>query len=208
MLKRTKITYSGASWPRQYNCLIVNRLLVKLACWLPLAPDLLLSTASAIAVQGSLTQSWQDDNNLPVLTLSGARHMAFERPPLAGIRMQFSSLLLSCPGVMRRLLWPQDQHEVCRYIMACLDKLPAQRFHTAPPRCYLIRLALLAARDEYILILVLTLQQLRQACDHIRMRPAAWAAPLALHRALARCNPSECRSPAAPEPRCPSQTAV
>ena len=36
---------------------------------------------------------------------------------------QFSSLLLPCSGVMRRLLWARDQHEVCRYIIACLDRM-------------------------------------------------------------------------------------
>ena len=31
--------------------------------------------------------------------------------------------LLPCSGVMRRLLWAKDQHEVCRYIIACLDRM-------------------------------------------------------------------------------------
>ena len=25
--------------------------------------------------------------------------------------------------VMRRLLWAKDQHEVCRYVIACLDRM-------------------------------------------------------------------------------------
>ena len=37
--------------------------------------------------------------------------------------VEFSSLLLSCSSVMMRLLWAKDQHEVCRYILACLDRM-------------------------------------------------------------------------------------
>ena len=42
---------------------------------------------------------------------------------LAGLRLHFSSLLMSCSSVMRRLLWAKDQHEVSRYIIACLDRM-------------------------------------------------------------------------------------
>ena len=48
--------------------------------------------------------------------LGDERHMLLECPALAGLRLQFSSLLLPCSSVMRRLLWAKDQHEVCRYI--------------------------------------------------------------------------------------------
>ena len=48
--------------------------------------------------------------------LGDERHMLLECPALADLRLQFSSLLLSCSTVMRRLLWAKDQHEVCRYI--------------------------------------------------------------------------------------------
>ena len=55
--------------------------------------------------------------------LGDERHMLLECPALADLRLQFSSLLLPCSGVMRRLLWAKDQHEVCRYIIACLDRM-------------------------------------------------------------------------------------
>ena len=42
---------------------------------------------------------------------------------LAGVELQLSLLVLSCPIVMTRLLWAKDQHEVCRYIKASLDKM-------------------------------------------------------------------------------------
>ena len=51
------------------------------------------------------------------------RHMLFECPALTGLKLHFSSLLLSCFSAMRRLLWAKDQHEVCRYIIACLDRM-------------------------------------------------------------------------------------
>ena len=44
-------------------------------------------------------------------------------PSLADLRLQFSSLLLLCSSVIRRLLCAKDQHEVCRYIIACLDRM-------------------------------------------------------------------------------------
>ena len=46
--------------------------------------------------------------------LGDERHMLLECPALADLSLQFSSLLLRCSGVMRRLLWAKDQHEVCR----------------------------------------------------------------------------------------------
>ena len=49
--------------------------------------------------------------------------MLHECPALAGLRLQFSSLLLSCSSVMSQLLWAKDQHEVSRYIIACLDRM-------------------------------------------------------------------------------------
>ena len=49
--------------------------------------------------------------------------MLLECLALADLGLQFSSLLLSCSSVMRRLLWAKDQHEVCRYIIACLDRM-------------------------------------------------------------------------------------
>ena len=55
--------------------------------------------------------------------LGDERHMLLECPALAALRLQFSSRLLPCSGVMRRLLWAKDQHEVCRYIIACLDRM-------------------------------------------------------------------------------------
>ncbi len=55
--------------------------------------------------------------------LGDERHMLLECPALADLRLQFSSLLLPCSSVMRRLLWAKDQHEVCRYIIACLDRM-------------------------------------------------------------------------------------
>ena len=55
--------------------------------------------------------------------LDDERHMLLECPALAGLRLQFSSFLLSCSSVMRGLLWTKDQHEVCRYIIACLDRM-------------------------------------------------------------------------------------
>ena len=58
--------------------------------------------------------------------LGDERHMLLECPALADLRLQFSSLLLPCSGVMRRLLWAKDQHEVCRYIIACLDRMSSQ----------------------------------------------------------------------------------
>ena len=51
------------------------------------------------------------------------RHMLLECAALADLRLQFSSLLLSCSSVMSRLLLGKDQHEVCRYIIACLDRM-------------------------------------------------------------------------------------
>ena len=55
--------------------------------------------------------------------LGDERHMLLECPALADLRLQSSSLLLPCSSVMRRLLWAKDQHEVCRYIIACLDRI-------------------------------------------------------------------------------------
>ena len=55
--------------------------------------------------------------------LGDERHMLLECPALAGLRLHFSSLLMSCSSVMRRLLWAKDQHEVSRYIIACLDRM-------------------------------------------------------------------------------------
>ena len=55
--------------------------------------------------------------------LGDERHMLLECPALADPRLQFSSVFLSCSSVMRRLLWAKDQHEVCRYIIACLDRM-------------------------------------------------------------------------------------
>ena len=52
--------------------------------------------------------------------LGDERHMLLECPALTGLRLQFSSLLLSCSSIMRRLLWAKDQHEISRYIIACL----------------------------------------------------------------------------------------
>ena len=52
--------------------------------------------------------------------LGDERHMLPECLALAGLRLQF---LLSCSSVMRRLLWAKDQHEVCRYIIACHDRM-------------------------------------------------------------------------------------
>ena len=49
---------------------------------------------------------------------SKAGHMLLECHALAGLRLQWSALLLSCSSVMRRLIWAKDQHEVCRYIIA------------------------------------------------------------------------------------------
>ena len=54
--------------------------------------------------------------------LGDERHLLLDCPALADLRLQFSSLLLSDSSVMRRLLWAKDQHEVCRYIIACFDK--------------------------------------------------------------------------------------
>ena len=51
------------------------------------------------------------------------RHMLLECPALVGLRLHFSSLLMPCSSVMRRLLWAKDQHEVSRYIIACLDRM-------------------------------------------------------------------------------------
>ena len=45
------------------------------------------------------------------------RHMLLECPALADLRLQFSSLLLSCSSVMRQLLWAKEQHQVYRYII-------------------------------------------------------------------------------------------
>ena len=41
------------------------------------------------------------------------RHMLLECPALADLRLQFSSLLLSCSSVMRRLLWAQAGQTSC-----------------------------------------------------------------------------------------------
>ena len=30
---------------------------------------------------------------------------------------------ISCSSIMRRLLWAKDEHKVCRYIIACLDRM-------------------------------------------------------------------------------------
>ena len=47
--------------------------------------------------------------------LGDERHILLECTALADLRLQFSSLLLSCSSVMRRLFWAKDQHEVCTY---------------------------------------------------------------------------------------------
>ena len=56
------------------------------------------------------------------------RHMLLECPALADVRLQSSLILLTCSGVMimRRLLWAKDQREICRQIIACLDKMSSQ----------------------------------------------------------------------------------
>ena len=63
----------------------------------------------------------------PVVSATGEvgdeRHVLLECPALADLRLEFSSLLLSDSSVMRRLLWAKAQHEVCRYIIACLDRM-------------------------------------------------------------------------------------
>ena len=65
--------------------------------------------------------------NLPmasrVCNLCNTDALGDECPALADLRLQFSSLLLPCSSVMRWLLWAKDQHEVCRYIIACLDRM-------------------------------------------------------------------------------------
>ena len=58
--------------------------------------------------------------------LGDERHMLLQCLALAGLRLQFSSLLLSCSSVIRRLLWAKDQHEVCRYSIACLDRMSSR----------------------------------------------------------------------------------
>ena len=73
-----------------------------------------------------LNQPWA--NRVCNLCNTGAlgdeRYMLPECPDLAGLRLQFSSLLLSRSSIMRRLLWAKDQHEVCRYRgIACLDRM-------------------------------------------------------------------------------------
>ena len=55
--------------------------------------------------------------------LGDERHILHECPALAALRLQFSSLLLSCSSIMSRLLWAKDPHEVSRYIIACLDRM-------------------------------------------------------------------------------------
>ena len=52
-----------------------------------------------------------------------ARHMLLEYPALAGLRLAFYLFLLSCSGVMSQLLRAKDQHEVCKYIIVCRDKM-------------------------------------------------------------------------------------
>ena len=55
--------------------------------------------------------------------LGDERHVLLECPALADLSLQFSSLLLSCSTVMWRRLWAKDPHEVCRCIIACLDRM-------------------------------------------------------------------------------------
>ena len=66
--------------------------------------------------------------------LGDERHMLLRYPALADLRLRFSSLLLSYSSVMRRLLWAKDQHEVCRYIIACLDRGSSYAFRSNHPR--------------------------------------------------------------------------
>ena len=55
--------------------------------------------------------------------LGDERHMLLECSALAGLRQQYSALMSECSGVMARLVWAQDQPLVCRYLIACLDKM-------------------------------------------------------------------------------------
>ena len=71
----------------------------------------------------NLLRASRDCNLCNTGALGDERHMLLECPALADLRLQFPSLLLSCSSVMRRLLWAKDQHEVCRYIIACLDRM-------------------------------------------------------------------------------------
>ena len=72
--------------------------------------------------QFNLPRASRGSNLCNAGALGDERHMLLECPALADLRLQFSSLLLSCSSVMKRLLWAKDQHEVCRYIIACLDR--------------------------------------------------------------------------------------
>ena len=54
--------------------------------------------------------------------LGDERQTLLECSALAGLKLQFSSLLLSGSGVSRRLLI-KDQLKVCRYNVACLDRM-------------------------------------------------------------------------------------
>ena len=65
--------------------------------------------------------------------LGDDRYMLLDCPALADLRWQFSSHLMSCSNVMRRLLWAKDQQEVCRYITACLDGLSAHSLTLSHP---------------------------------------------------------------------------
>ena len=80
-------------------------------------------------------------------TLGDERQMLLECPALADLRLQFSSLMLSCSSVIRRPLFAKDQHEVCRYLIA-LTGCYRTDVTLPDPDAYSIRSALLAARDE------------------------------------------------------------
>ena len=93
-----------------------------------------LCTGCALLVPGAIGLCSNDSIGLEIV--------------LADLRLQFSSLLLSCSSVVRRLLRAKDQHEVCRCIIACLDRMASHSCHIAPSRRYSIRSVLLAARDQ------------------------------------------------------------
>ena len=71
----------------------------------------------------NLPRASRDCNLCNTGALGDERHTLLECPALADLRLQFSSILLSRSSVMRRPLWAKDQHEVCRYIVACLDRM-------------------------------------------------------------------------------------
>ena len=60
---------------------------------------------------------------MQALSQWAARGMRVESSAPADLSMKVSLLIMECLGVMAMLVWANDQALVCKWFVACLDKL-------------------------------------------------------------------------------------